>query len=83
MSQPGVIILGVDERRDFKVTGVANPAQMEKSLANLSRSAVDPAPQLAFTHLKLDGNAVVVVDVTPLLPQEKPATYQSPLFATG
>lgn len=77
MPQPGVIILGVDERQDFKVTGVANPAQMEKSLANLSRSAVDPAPQLTFTHLKLHGNAVVVVDVTPLLPQEKPATYQS------
>lgn len=76
MPQAGVILLGVDERQDFAVVGVARPAQLEKQVAHLSRTAVTPTPQLEFSHLNIDGRAVLVVEVMPLLPQEKPATVK-------
>lgn len=75
MPQSGAILLGVNERRGFEVTGVDDPAQMEKKVTSVNRAAVKPAPQLEFTHLSLEGKNVVVVEVTPLLPSEKPASY--------
>ena len=80
MPQAGAIILGVSERRGFEVTGVAEPAQMEKSVVNVNRSAVTPAPQLEFFHHVLDGKNVVVVEVTPLLASEKPAKFEGKPF---
>lgn len=55
MPQAGAIILGVSERRGFEATGVAEPAQMEKSVVNVNRSAVTPAPQLEFSTTCLTG----------------------------
>lgn len=75
MPQSGAILLGVSERRGFEVTGVDDPAQMEKKVTSVNCAAVKPAPQLEFTHLSLEGKNVVVVEVTPLLPSEKPANY--------
>ena len=80
MPQAGALILGVSERRGFEVTGVAEPAKMEKSVVNVNRSAVTPAPQLEFFHHVLDGKNVVVVEVTPLLPSEKPAKFEGKPF---
>lgn len=74
MPQPGVIILGVDERRGFEITGVREPAKIEKAVVQMSRSAVAPSPQVNCTHLKVQNRSVVVVEVIPLLPEQKPAT---------
>ncbi|SER95082.1 ATP-binding protein [Corynebacterium cystitidis] len=76
MPQTGSILLGVSESLGFVVTGVDDPSQMEKSVVNVNRNSVDPAPQLHISHLAVDGKAVVAIDVMPLLPQEKPARYQ-------
>lgn len=76
MPQPGTIILGVDERRGFEVSGVANPAEMIKAVASISRNAVSPSPQVDCLPLKVQNRDVVVVEVLPLLPQKKPATVQ-------
>ena len=50
MPQAGVIILGVNERQGFAITGVQNPAEMEKAITSVNRSSVSPAPQLVFSH---------------------------------
>lgn len=73
MPQAGVIILGVSERRGFEVTGVKSPAEIQKAIVSVSRSSVEPAPQLEFSNLTVEGKHVVVVEVTPLIPSEKPA----------
>lgn len=80
MPQAGVIILGVNERKGFDVTGVQNPAEMEKAITSVNRSSVFPAPQLEFSHHVIDGKRIVVVEVTPLLPSEKPATFRKRAF---
>lgn len=80
MPQPGAIILGVSERKGFEVTGVEDPAQMQKAITSVNRSSVKPAPQLEFFHYRFHGKHVVVVEVTPLMPSEKPAKYQGKAY---
>lgn len=75
MPQEGIIVLGVSERQGFAVTGVDNPSQLEKSIVSVNRNAVDPSPQLRFFHVPVDGKDVVIVEVVPLLPAEKPARF--------
>lgn len=80
MPQAGTIILGVSERKGFEVTGVENPAEMEKAIASLNRNTVSPAPQLTFSHHIIDGKHVVVVEIAPLMPSEKPAFFRNKAY---
>ena len=80
MPQAGTIILGVSERKGFEVTGVQNPAEMEKAVTSVNRTTVQPAPQLTFSHRTVDNKQVVVVEVTPLMPSEKPATFRNKAY---
>lgn len=80
MPEGGTILLGVDERSGFRVTGVPDPAQLEKSVTSLCRNAVDPAPQVSFTHIKAYGKDVVAVTVHSLQPSEKPARYRGTAY---
>ncbi|WP_455951975.1 RNA-binding domain-containing protein [Arcanobacterium haemolyticum] len=80
MPEGGTILLGVDERSGFRVTGVPDPAQLEKSVTSLCRNAVYPAPQVSFTHIKAYGKDVVAVTVHSLQPSEKPAHYRGTAY---
>lgn len=75
MPDGGVILLGVDEKAGFATTGVSNPADMQKKIANFCRQTVKPSPQLEFSHVTIDGADVVIVEVSPLLPSQRPAMY--------
>lgn len=80
MPQAGAIILGVSERKGFEVTGIEDPAAMQKAIASVNRSSVDPAPQLEFFHHMIEDKHVVVVEVTPLMPTEKPARFKNKAY---
>lgn len=80
MPQAGAIILGVSERKGFEVTGIENPAAMQKAIASVNRSSVDPAPQLEFFHHMIEDKHVVVVEVIPLMPTEKPARFKNKAY---
>lgn len=80
MPEPGLILLGVDERRGFEATGVKNPAEMVKKVADFSRSAIDPAPQCTASTVDIDGKSVIVIEVVPLAPALKPARYQGKAY---
>lgn len=75
MPEGGTILLGVDENAGFKVTGVINPAQIEKAITSQNRNTVKPAPVLEFTRVQVEDRIVVIVTVKPLLPDQKPAEY--------
>ena len=76
MPEGGTLILGVDERSGFTITGVEKPAQLEAGLVNQARKAVRPSPHIATEHLMIEGKSVIVVDVRPLSIHDKPATCQ-------
>lgn len=76
MPDGGTLILGVDERSGFSITGVANPAEMEPGLVSQARTAVHPSPHIETEILTLNGRPVVIADIRPLRHHDKPATYQ-------
>lgn len=71
----GVLILGVDERDGFAVTGVGEPAKIEAGIVDVARNAVSPSPHVTTQTLTVDGRHVVVAEVSPLRAVDKPAVF--------
>lgn len=74
MPDGGTILLGVDERANFQVTGINNPAQMEAGLVSKARSTVEPVPRLNTYAVTVEGQQVVVAEVVPLLLMDRPCS---------
>lgn len=66
MPDGGTLILGVDEKDDFAVTGVEEPAQLQASIVSLTRNNISPSPYLEFSAPVLDGKTVLVAEVQGL-----------------
>ena len=71
----GVLLLGVEESRNFLPIGVEHPAQIERELASLMSDRLSPPMRgLVETH-RMSGASIVSVEV-PAVPQsEQPCYY--------
>ncbi|KAB3519191.1 hypothetical protein GC425_09335 [Corynebacterium sp. zg254] len=76
MPEGGTIILGVDERTNFSITGVDNPADMEAAVASQTHKTVVPAPVIDIHTVTVSGVSVVIVHVNGLGAVDKPARYK-------
>lgn len=76
MPDGGTVILGIDERENFAVTGIANPAATEATVVDQARSTITPAPTLTSSTLEIDGVPIVIVEVAPLPLVDRPAMLQ-------
>jgi ATP-dependent DNA helicase RecG len=65
----GTIILGVDEKSGFTVTGVDDPATMETQVGAMC-SEMDPPVRAEIVTMTLDGRSVVVCSV-PRMPRDQ------------
>lgn len=72
MPDGGTIIVGVDERTGFIVTGVTDPAMIEQSIASQARQAVTPPVAVTFETLTIVGKHVVVAEVQGLSAHQRP-----------
>lgn len=75
MPDGGTVILGVDERTGFTVTGIDEPAAMEAALAAQVRESVDPPPHISTATVHVDGKAVVIADIHGLSIAHRPARH--------
>lgn len=82
MPSGGTIILGVDEKAGFTITGVPQVAQLEAAITSHNRNDVSPSPFLEFTTITTNGHkdaeqsTVLIVEVQGLPITDKPATYR-------
>jgi len=72
MPTGGTILLGVDERQGFAVTGVADVAALEAGVAGEARTAVTPPVHVGFESVDVAGQTVLVVTVEGLPLAAKP-----------
>ncbi|MCL2788819.1 MAG: putative DNA binding domain-containing protein [Micrococcales bacterium] len=72
MPDGGLIIVGLDEGRDFAPVGVAEPAAMEKGIAAQARTAVVPPVVVSFETVPINGAQIVVAKVAGLPPSARP-----------
>jgi len=72
MPDGGTLILGVDEKAEFAVTGVHDVAIIESGVAAQARGSVTPPVHTDFEIVETGGNQVLVVTVAPLPLVDKP-----------
>ena len=80
MPEGGRILLGIDEASGFRVTGIANPAELAAALVNQARTAVTPTPHIDTYSVNVAGVPVLVADVSPLPLMERPATVRGQAY---
>jgi ATP-dependent DNA helicase RecG len=72
MPEGGVIVLGLDEGRDFEPVGVSDPASLEQAIAAQARTLVVPPVSVSFEKAKVDDVQVVVATVAGLPVSARP-----------
>lgn len=75
MPEGGTIVLGVEEKAHFHVSGVADSHKLESQIVHKTRNAINPAPMLNFFPIHVEGKEVLVIEVVALSPSEKPARF--------
>ena len=78
----GVILLGVDEADDFAVSGVVDPAKVQRDLASLC-DQMDPPLRLRIDRFEVEGRWVVVAEVPELPYTDKPCFYAAAGLGNG
>ncbi|WP_070759775.1 ATP-binding protein [Corynebacterium sp. HMSC22B11] len=80
MPEGGTIILGIDERSNFDIVGVPEPAKLEAGIVDQARNAISPCPYINTYSVRMgtaeDAPTVVVAEVQGLPIQERPARYK-------
>jgi len=80
MPSGGLIILGVNEKEGFIVTGIENPSEMEAAVASQARHAITPPVTVHTASVAIDGTHVVIAEVTGLPIIDKPAIYRGEAY---
>ena len=80
MPSGGLIILGVNEKEGFIVTGIENPSEMEAAVASQVRHAITPPVTVHTASVAIDGTHVVIAEVTGLPIIDKPAIYRGEAY---
>lgn len=68
----GLVILGLDERQRFAATGVPDAAAMRNAVVSTAREKLTPPPTLSVEVVPFEGVNLVVAEVQPLPPAQRP-----------
>jgi ATP-dependent DNA helicase RecG len=68
----GCIVLGVDEKSDFTVTGVDDPAAMEAQIGAIC-AEMEPPVRAEIRTVRYEDRNVIICDVPPLARDQRPS----------
>ena len=74
-NEGGCIIFGIDERDDFKITGVYDPQDLQQKVAEQCKT-LEPNVRATFTLAEIDGKVVVAAEISPAEASDKPVFYK-------
>jgi ATP-dependent DNA helicase RecG len=72
----GVILFGLDERRNFEIVGVGDAQRLQEEIGHLVAAEMEPALRPEFTVAEIDGATVVAVEVMEIAAEQKPCYYR-------
>ena len=67
----GLIILGIDERRNFAVSGIGDPSPTMDAMATVCEQ-MDPQIRAAIEPVAIDGKVVVVAEIPSVARDQRP-----------
>jgi ATP-dependent DNA helicase RecG len=68
----GLVILGLDERQGFAATGVPDAAATRNAVVSTAREKLTPPPTMSVEIVPFEGVNLVVAEVEPLPPAQRP-----------
>lgn len=80
MPDGGLIILGIDERDNFVISGVERPAELEAGIVSQARKAITPPASVDVATVEVEGKFVVAARVHGLPLRDKPARYRGEAY---
>jgi ATP-dependent DNA helicase RecG len=75
-AQGGTIILGVDEKHDFRVVGVRDAAEIERSLGSICHD-LEPVVRADIHTLLIGDTPVVIAEIPPVARDQRPCHKRS------
>lgn len=79
----GVVLLGVDERSGFAVTGVDEPAVAEARLGELCSAEIEPPVRAEIASHRVENAWVVVAEIPAIDPMHAPAYLRAKGLPAG
>lgn len=79
----GVIILGLEEGRGFKATGLADPAKLAADLGAMCAEEMEPPVRAEIDIHEFEGRQVLVAEIPEALPTQKPCFYKGAGISKG
>lgn len=76
MPSGGTVLFGIDEKSDFTIVGVRNPAELARGITDIARESVQPAVTIISHIVEIEGRFVVAAEVIPLRVSDRPAQTQ-------
>ena len=76
-SRGGTIILGLDERSGFSSVGVSDPVALRDAAAGVARAKLTPALARMVDTVSFEGATLVLVEIEPLPPAQRPCYVTS------
>ncbi|MER5199562.1 ATP-binding protein [Streptomyces sp. NPDC002755] len=70
-AQGGLVVLGVDEKSDFSVVGVHEPAKIEANLAGVC-SEMEPPVRAEMHTIEIEGKHVITCYIPPIPKDQRP-----------
>jgi ATP-dependent DNA helicase RecG len=75
--QGGRILLGVDERQGFAISGVSDPAAAARRIADICSQEMEPPVRASVAIVDIDEERVVVATIPPTPRNERPCHRRS------
>lgn len=71
-----IIIFGIDEEDDFKITGVYDVKDLQRKIAALCSDSMEPAVRPEFLPLEIDGKKILAGRIEEIMQSRKPCYYK-------
>ncbi|MEQ8224315.1 MAG: ATP-binding protein [Candidatus Eremiobacterota bacterium] len=73
----GLILLGLDENKNFEIVGVHDIQRLQEEISHLAVSEMEPSIRSDFTIEKIQGKTILIVEINEIPSEQKPGYYKS------
>ena len=71
----GILLFGIDEKQDYKIVGVYDPQDLQKTVTEQCQQ-MEPPVRAEFTLAEIDGQFIVSAEIPALDISERPCYYR-------
>lgn len=71
----GVILLGIDEKKEFEIVGVGNAHKLQEEISDIA-SQMEPAMRPEFSVVKVNDKTIVTIEMSSFPAEQKPCFYK-------